>query len=82
MSTKKIEQALHAARMSIPTGLYDEALGELEAIHKACVALEENDVGGVVYAIRDRELLGWESPRANAWASAASLIIDIAKESK
>lgn len=36
MSTKKIEQALHAASMSIPTELYDEALGELEAIRKAC----------------------------------------------
>jgi len=35
MSTKKIEQALHAASMDIPTELYDEACNELEAIRKA-----------------------------------------------
>lgn len=81
MSTKAIESMLKwVAQGGHPD--VEQALTELEGIRKACADLSNEGIGDFVYEVRQRELLGWDGPRVNAWGNASNLVNTIAKEPK
>lgn len=45
-----------------------------EDIKESILALHREGIGDFTYAVREREVLGWDGPRVKAWSDASAVI--------